>query len=98
MRVPNAMTEPEPIVLFNEFGDNALMFEVHFWIYVRTMMQAQKIESELRHVIDRMMREANITIAFPQRDVHLDTLKPIEVSLRQVAEQQGFAVRRREAA
>ncbi len=95
---PNAMTEPEPIVLFGDFGDNALMFEVHFWIYVRTMMQARKIESELRHVIDRMMREANITIAFPQRDVHLDTLKPIEVNLRQVAEQQGFAVRRREAA
>ncbi|MGD8844206.1 MAG: mechanosensitive ion channel [Desulfobacteraceae bacterium] len=27
--------DPEPFVLFNDFGDNALIFEVHFWISVQ---------------------------------------------------------------
>jgi small-conductance mechanosensitive channel len=95
---PNALPEPAPIILFNDFGDNALVFEVHFWILMRTMMQARQIESELRHTIDRLLSDAKITIAFPQRDVHLDTLKPIEVNVRQIAEDQGLAIRRRQAA
>ncbi len=95
---PQVLKEPEPIVLFSDFGDNALMFEVHFWLYVRTMMQARRIESEVRHTIDRLMREASITIAFPQRDVHLDTIKPIEVNIRSLAEDDRFSVRRQNAA
>ena len=95
---PNALTDPEPIILFNDFGDNALSFEVHFWTYVRTMMQARRIESDLRHVIDRLFRETNITIAFPQRDIHLDTLKPLEVNVRQIAESSGTTIRRSRAA
>lgn len=79
---PNVLSDPEPIVLFREFGDNALAFEVHFWIRMRTVMQGQKIESEIRHTLDTLLSEANITIAFPQRDIHIDTTKPIEISLR----------------
>ena len=82
----HALHEPAPIVLLSDFGDNALMFEVHFWIYVRTMMQARQIESDLRYAIERLLRRANITIAFPQRDLHLDTLKPLEVNIRQLGQ------------
>ena len=95
---PSAQPTPEPIVLFSDFGDNSLMFEVHFWTDVRSMMQARKAESELRHAIDQLMREANITIAFPQRDIHLDTLKPLEVHVRQLAEQETLSIRRKSAA
>lgn len=95
---PHALQEPAPIILFSDFGDNALMFEVHFWADVRTMMQARKAESELRHAIDQLMRQAQISIAFPQRDIHLDTLKPLEVHVRQIAEQDTLSVRRRSAA
>ena len=95
---PSAQPSPEPIVLFSDFGDNSLMFEVHFWTDVRSMMQARKAESELRHAIDQLMRNANITIAFPQRDIHLDTLKPLEVHVRQLAEQETLSIRRKSAA
>ncbi len=95
---PQTLREPEPIVLFNDFGDNALMFEIHFWIHIRSMMQARKIESDLRHAIDVLMREAKIAIAFPQRDVHLDALKPIEVNIRQLAPPDTLTVRRSHAA
>ncbi len=75
---------PEPIILFKEFGDNSLLFEVHFWLHMRTVMQAEKAASEVRHAIDDAFDEAKITIAFPQRDVHLDATAPIEVNVRQV--------------
>ncbi|MCH7701319.1 MAG: mechanosensitive ion channel [Planctomycetes bacterium] len=72
---------PKPIVLFTEFGDNALNFEVHFWIRMRRMMDRRMIESDIRYRIDALFREAGIVIAFPQRDVHLDTATPLEVRL-----------------
>ena len=37
--------------------------------------------SELRFEIDRLFNEAGIVISFPQRDVHLDTMKPLEVKM-----------------
>ncbi|HSR66804.1 MAG TPA: mechanosensitive ion channel domain-containing protein [Acidobacteriota bacterium] len=73
---------PHPIILFSEFGDNALIFEVHFWLRMRRLMDSRTIQSDLRHRIDTLFREAGITIAFPQRDVHLDSLSPIEVRIK----------------
>ena len=37
------------------------------------------IRSAVRFRIDELFRENGIVIAFPQRDVHMDTLKPLEV-------------------
>lgn len=75
------LEKPEPIVLFTDFGDNSLNFEVHFWIHMRRMMDRRIIESDIRYRIDGLFREAGIVIAFPQRDVHLDSHKPIEVKV-----------------
>lgn len=72
------LLEPEPFVLFNDFGDNALVFNVYFWITMDRIMDRRTIESDVRFLIDDLFRQANIIIAFPQRDVHLDTTKPIE--------------------
>jgi small-conductance mechanosensitive channel len=73
------LRQPEPVVLFRDFGDNALIFEARFWIEMRTMMDRLKVESDVRFRIDDVFREAGIVIAFPQRDVHLDSASPIEV-------------------
>lgn len=73
--------EPEPIVLYEEFGDNSLNFRLLFWTPVSRPMDLRRIRSDLHYRIDALFREAGITIAFPQRDVHLDTLKPLEVRL-----------------
>ena len=72
---------PEPIVLFTEFGDNSLGFVVHFWVHMKDFLDRLKVESDVRFRIDELFREHKITISFPQRDVHLDTLKPLEVRL-----------------
>lgn len=73
--------QPEPVVLFRDFGDDALIFETRFWIEMRTIMERLRMESDLRFRIDELFREAGLVIAFPQRDVHLDTAAPLEVRL-----------------
>jgi potassium-dependent mechanosensitive channel len=78
---PNVLRQPEPLVLFQGFGDNTLNFEVMFWISTRTTTHRLRVESELRFAIDDALRAANIAIAFPQRDVHLDTSRPLEIRL-----------------
>jgi small-conductance mechanosensitive channel len=75
------VTPPEPIVLFDDFGDNALIFEALFWIIMKRPMDRRKALSAVRFRIDELFRENNIVIAFPQRDVHLDNLKPLQVRL-----------------
>lgn len=73
---------PTPFVLFREFGDNSLVFEVYFWIYMNTHAERLQAESDIRFVLDRLFRDANIVISFPQRDLHLDTTSPLEIRLR----------------
>ncbi len=79
--VPQALTHRDPIILFTDFGDNALHFEANFWIHLRTEMDGRRAESAVRERIDALFREAEISIAFPQRDVHLDVSQPIELKL-----------------
>jgi len=59
---------PNPDVIFKDFGDSALVFEVYFWT-VETW-QVEVIKSDLRFQIDELFRENEIQIPFPQRDVH----------------------------
>ncbi|MAM19447.1 MAG: mechanosensitive ion channel protein MscS, partial [Gramella sp.] len=65
----NILKKPEPFVLFEDFGDSALLFGLHF--YVSDSFVDPKTKSEIRFRIDQKFRLNNITIPFPQRDVHL---------------------------
>jgi len=60
---------PNPMVVFKDFGDSALVFSLQFWI--TDTWQAELVKSDLRFTIDQLFRENNIQIPFPQRDVHL---------------------------
>lgn len=60
---------PNPIVFFNDFGDSALTFELHFWVL--DTWHIEVIKSDLRFAIDKAFRDNNIQIPFPQRDVHI---------------------------
>lgn len=78
---PKVIQDKESLVVFNDFGDNSLVFEVYFWITVPTILARRRIESSIRFRIDELFREAGIVIAFPQRDVHLYAAKPIQVEI-----------------
>jgi small-conductance mechanosensitive channel len=63
------LPDPEPTVFFTEFGDSSLNFKIVFTL--GDSFNARFPQSEIRFEIDRLFRENNITIPFPQRDVHL---------------------------
>ena len=66
-----------PQVLFLGFGESSLDFELRVWILDADDRLVAR--SELHQEIDRSFRKAGIVIAFPQRDVHLDGTKPVEI-------------------
>jgi len=80
------LKEPKPLVLLEDFAADALLFGIYYWIEVNDRLDSRVIASDLRHRIDRLFRDAGISIAFPQRDVHLDTVSPLKVQM--VADQQ----------
>jgi len=84
---PVVLEDPAPVVYMAEFGDNALQLSARF--FVPGMEQLFVTKSRLHRVIYQRYNEAGITIAFPQRDVHLDSDKPLRVSLEQPADKSG---------
>ena len=66
---PNVLSSPEPAVVFTDFGDSSLNFKIIFTI--NDSFKAQFPKSDIRFEIDKLFRENNITIPFPQRDVHI---------------------------
>lgn len=66
---PETLNHEETIVLFTNFGDSSLNFKVIFTI--NNSFKAQFPKSNIRFEIDRLFREHNVTIPFPQRDVHI---------------------------
>mgnify|MGYP001130317742 FL=1 len=68
------LKKPLPIVLFNDFGDNALLFEL--LIPINRSFESNIVKSDIRFAIDKAFRENNIEIPFPQRVVHLPKNTP----------------------
>jgi len=60
---------PKSFARFNNFGDSSLEFRIYFW--TEKIWRIENIKSELRFAIDAAFRENDVTIAFPQMDVHV---------------------------
>jgi len=74
------LTDPAPQVLFQDFGDNALAFELRYWVDVQKSNSAQ-VASDLRHMIAVAFAQHGISISFPQRDVHFDSARPLQIEV-----------------
>lgn len=66
------LTDPPPIVIFDDFGDSALMFDAFFWVEASAERDLRIIRSNIRFRIYTLFEENEIVIAFPQRDIHID--------------------------
>ncbi|BCX13444.1 MAG: mechanosensitive ion channel protein MscS [Thermosynechococcus sp.] len=64
---PDILKEPAPRVIFREFGDSALKFEL--WVWTEAIERRVFIKSSLNFKIDYYFRQHNISIPFPQRDI-----------------------------
>ena len=65
----SVLKDPEPTVFFTEFGESSLDFKLVFTI--SNSFLAIYPKSEIRFRINELFKEHNVTIPFPQRDVHL---------------------------
>lgn len=78
---PGIKKSPEPLIIFDDFGDNALIFDAYFWSEVRGERDQRILRSDVRFRIDELFRDNDIVIAFPQRDLHMNTLSPLDIRL-----------------
>jgi small-conductance mechanosensitive channel len=74
------LERPEPEVRFEDFGDSSLIFRLLYWVDA-TQTQRERLDSDLRFMIERALNEVGITLAFPQRDIHFDTARPLKVEI-----------------
>lgn len=71
---PDVMQAPAPQTLFVGFGDSALDFQLRAW--TSHFERWQVIKSELAIAMNKALQQENISIPFPQRDLHLVSLAP----------------------
>jgi potassium efflux system protein len=76
---PNVLEDPKPSVSFTSFGDNSLLLNLR--AFLPSIDERTSIVTGLHMMINDKFNEAGIAISFPQRDVHLDGLGPIDVRL-----------------
>lgn len=69
---PAVNQNPPPDVLFDNFGDSSLDFELRVWSDEYSD-KPKILKSQLYFAIFRKFKEHNIEIPFPQRDLHLRT-------------------------
>ena len=66
---PTVRRLPAPQVLFSNFGDSSLDFELR--CFIRNIRDIHRVSSDIRFAIDDIFREHGIEIPFPQRDLHI---------------------------
>lgn len=66
---PRVLKDPEPAVLFMDFGESSLDFRLIFT--VNDSFTAALPKSDIRYRINELFIEHKVTIPFPQRDVYL---------------------------
>lgn len=76
---PRVIDEPEPQIVFESFGDNALMLSAR--CFLDSLENRWGAVTELNREIYKRFEELDIVIAFPQRDIHFDSDKPIRIDL-----------------
>lgn len=64
------LTTPEPDVLFEDYGDSSINFNLRVWT-TEYINRPKILKSQLYYEIFRRFGEEGIEIPFPQRDLHL---------------------------
>ena len=74
---------PAPNVTLDDFGDNALIFTLRFWIRLDQGIDGARIDSDLRCEILEKFAAVGIELPYPQRDIHVRTSEPVPVRITQ---------------
>ncbi|MDZ4151133.1 mechanosensitive ion channel, partial [Methylicorpusculum sp.] len=71
--------KPPPQILFEDFGSDALIFGLYVWLELSPEVDWRVVASDLRYIINKKFAARGISMAFPQRDVHLDINQPLDI-------------------
>jgi len=77
----HVLSDPPPAVFFEDFGDNALIMALVFWVELNASLPGRRIDSDLRFAIEKRLRTAGIDIPFPQRDIRLKVADALPVQV-----------------
>lgn len=72
---------PLPLVIFENFNDSNLDFQLIFWADLDAVSSLQEVKSALRFKIDQKFKEHKLEMAFPQRDMRLKLDRALEVKV-----------------
>lgn len=75
------LKEPAPDVLFEDFGPDALIFGLYYWVAIGPKVSGAKVASDLRFIVEKSLHDHGIVIAYPQRDVHIDAAQALQIEL-----------------
>ncbi|MBP6777979.1 MAG: mechanosensitive ion channel [Piscinibacter sp.] len=78
---PDVLASPAPDVLLADFGSDGVEMRLQFWITLGQGVAGPVIESDLRFALESGLRQAGISIPFPQRDVHLRVDSPLPAAV-----------------
>jgi len=67
-KINTILKYPEPQVLFLEFGDFALIFEIRFWVYLKDKLTTI---DKVNTMIWKVFKEKGIDIPYPIRTIYL---------------------------
>jgi len=70
---PRVMAKPIPFVRFIDFGESSLDFQMIFWS--KEIFRIENVKSDIRRAVYQKLAESNLTIPFPQRDIHIKTVE-----------------------
>ena len=73
------LQDPAPYTIFTQFGDNTLNLELR--CFIGNLDDRLPVITQLHETINQCFNDNGIVIAFPQRDVHLDTSRPLDVRI-----------------
>lgn len=78
--------DKEPEILLEDFGPDALIFGIYYWLDIGAGVIGRQVASDLRFMVESSLRKNGISISFPQRDVHLDVTGPLRVQIEPASE------------
>jgi len=71
---PNVLADPPPHVVFTRFADSSLEFSLR--VYIGTLDHLLTVRHEINQRINEAFTKAGISMAYPQRDLHIRSLPP----------------------
>lgn len=81
LNTDGVLQDPIPLVLFENFSESNLDFQLYFWCNLHEVSSLGEVRSAIRFKLDERFKQQKIEMAFPQRDLNLKITKPLDIKV-----------------